>query len=335
MIAGSVTSWSWLPPSFWPLLLFAPPVLFWLYWRARRQRLLRRQWLPRRDARSRAAAWSSRCAVLSLLALLLALLRPVAGLEAALVRGPDVVFCLDVSWSMAAQDVAPSRFARALQSIAALAAEARDARFALVVFAGEAKLMVPLTGDVTAVALRAQHLAPGAELRGGTDLGAAIGVAAEALRAGGAGAGVGTGSIVLLTDGEDFAVTAERAAAKARETGFVVHCLGFGSEVGSKIVVETEAGQAFLRSASGDEIVTALDVTALRAVTEAGAGGYRDGGEPQALAQLYRREILPQAMQAQLAAGQVAAHRYQWPLLAALLLWMLRLLMSGLEERSR
>lgn len=320
-------------PWWWPLLLLLP-VAVWIGWR----RAVRRRALQRRTfggTEHRLLGVPTLVGARALLgvgfvvALAIALLRPVGGTESGEPAGPDVVFCLDVSWSMAAQDVPPARLRRAVAAIEATAAAAPGARFGLVAFAGEARLLVPLSKDLDAVTVMAGQLAPGAELRGGTDLGAAIGLAAVALQRGLAGAG----SVVLLTDGEDFGDAGRDAAASARAAGLIVHCLGYGTATGSKIAVETEAGQQFLRDASGVEVISALDDTTLRAVAAAGGGDYAAGTDPNALTALYRDRLQPRAAAAVRGdADHIVGHRFQWPLLAALLLWMLRRLMP---ERSR
>lgn len=319
-------TWTFAVPGWWPLLLLLPLVAAVGLWRQRRRAVRLREVLGEREpqlaGRPAHAALRAAAALFALACLALAWLRPVAGVEAGDAAGPDFVVALDVSWSMAAQDVPPSRLAAAVAELERLAPQARGARAGLVAFAGEARLLVPLTTDLTAVTGVAQRLAPGAELRGGTDLGAAIDAAAAALlRAGSRG-----GSVVVLTDGEDFGGAGRVAAENAAARGVAVHCLGFGTVTGSKIAVDDEGGQTFLRDVDGNEVVSQLEPATLAAMAAAGGGEYGSGAERGSLTALYAEGLVPRARE--LAVDEVdtaLAHRFQWPLLAALLLWMLRL----------
>ncbi|MCA8977165.1 MAG: VWA domain-containing protein [Planctomycetes bacterium] len=324
---------SFLIPPWWPVVLLLPLAAWIGHRRQRRRRDFARHALGRRQGGfvgRPVAQWLRIASHLGcLVAVAIALLQPVAGDEAGEPAGPDVLWCIDVSWSMAAQDVPPSRLQQAVKQLGALADRAPGARFGLLVFAGEARLAVPLTADLDAVRVMARGLAAGAELRGGTDLGAAVDQAAAALRRGGAAAG----SIVLLTDGEDFGGKGRAAAMRAREAGLIVDCVGYGTAVGSKIAIETERGQQFLRDAGGEHVISVLDRVALAELAAAGGGRYATGSDVTALAELYDGQLQPRAAAAAREDGRRrVAHRFQWPLFVALLLWMLALAM---QERCR
>jgi Ca-activated chloride channel family protein len=279
--------------------------------------------LGRRSFRRTRAA----CAALSVLLLGVAWLRPVVLGEAERL-GPDVVFCVDTSRSMAAADLVPSRFAAMLKELDTCLQQATAARAAVVAFAAEARLVVPLTGDLEAASWLAHELVPGTLGRGGSDLGRAIEAARALLQRSGS-----IGEIVLLTDGEDFGGGAAAAAAAALADGHRVHTVGFGSVGGSKIVVGEAGDGVFLRDGNGDEIVTRLDAIALAAVATAGGGAFVHASQSGALRALYRDELHRRTTALQLARGDaVLVPQYQWPLLAALLFWMLR---WCLPERRR
>lgn len=241
--------------------------------------------------------------------------------------GPDLVYCIDVSRSMAAADLPPSRFGAALAQLAACQQLALGARTGLVAYAGDARLIVPLTADRDAVTWLARELQPGTLGRGGSDPGRAIEVAQRALERAGGG-----GDIVLLADGEDFAGRGAVAAAAALAGGHRVHCVGFGQDGGSKIVVGERGDSTFLRDANGDDVITRLAADELAAIARAGGGSFVRAGT-DGLVSLYRDDLQPHAAAARLSRGEVATvPRFQWPLLLALLFWMLR---ACLPERSR
>ena len=243
----------------------------------------------------------------------------------------DVVVCLDVSRSMLAKDVSPDRLTRARAEIRALAETAKGDRLGLVVFAGEARVLVPLTRDLRSFAELADQADPTSVRRGGTDLGAAL----EAARAAFAGREGAAQAVVVLTDGEDLEGRGLAAARELRDRGVPVHAVGFGTPLGSKIAVPTEAGEAFLRDRAGTEVVSALDAGTLRRLAESTGGTYVDAAaRPRPLVDLYLDRILPTARAVLAAEGRPRREdRYQGPLLAALLLWSAGLALSDRRRR--
>jgi Ca-activated chloride channel family protein len=326
-------------PEGLPVLLAVP--LAWLLLhvldRARAARLIREA-----GARGRALASDlgvrqrrgrRRLAVAGLLLALLAVLQPVwgEGIRAVEQRGVDILVCLDVSRSMLARDVDPSRLESARREIRALASRVRGDRLGLVLFAGEARLTVPLTQDAVAFADLAAQASPLGVRRGGTDLGAAL---SEALRALGEASGEHE-AVVILTDGEDLEERGRTVARQCRERGVVVHCLGFGSTRGSKIAVGESGGERFLRDRSGQEVVSAMDPVSLREIAETAGGVFVDASDrPLVLVRLYEDRILPMARKSFDAEGRrERKNRFQWPLLAALGLWILELCLTDRRRR--
>lgn len=240
-------------------------------------------------------------------------------------RGADVVVCLDVSRSMLAQDEAPTRLARAQREIRSLAERAHGDRMAFVVFAGEARLLVPLTRDLASFSALAAQADPTAVRRGGTDLGAALTAALRALPEG-SGA---PGTVLLLTDGEDLAGTGLRAAQDLRERGVVVHCVALGSTAGAKIAVE--GGGAFLRAPGGGDVVSAMDPAGLRRLAATTGGEFVEtASETSALVGIHERRIVPLARRLQESdERRERVQRFQGPLLGAFLLWVLALARVG------
>ncbi len=325
-------------PQGLPLLALAPLVAILLSSRARaRRRRLEGLTGPRWDAlrvhaHPAGPGRSRHLFSAALLFALLALLQPrwgrLSGAEET--RRLDLLVCLDVSRSMLARDLRPSRLERAQAEIRALSETASQDRFGLVCFAGDARLAVPLTDDRRTYAGLVALAGPASVSRGGTDLGAALEKAMEALEGRGDAA-----AVILLSDGEDLEQRGREAAARCREQGVVVHAVGLGSARGSKIAIEAAGGEAFLRGPDGAEVVSSLDAAGLRAVAEATGGLYLDAGdERQPLQALYERALRPLAASAPAAEQErEPVERYQWPLLAAFLLWILELAWTGRSRR--
>jgi Ca-activated chloride channel family protein len=326
-------------PEALPVLLLVP--IIWILLHAldggRARRL--EQWLGQRgrllaaDLGEGERRVRRRLAVAGLLLALIALVQPIwgEGLRKAPQRGVDILLCLDVSRSMLARDFPPSRLERARSEILALAGRTTGDRLGLVAFAGEAQLIAPLTQDMESFAELAVTADPLAVGRGGTDLGAALEKALEKLEG-------QTGHhevVVLLTDGEDLEERGLRAAEQCRDRNIRVHCLGFGSARGSKIALEDQDGEAFLLDASGSEVVSAMDPESLQRIARTTGGEFLDASErPLPLLELYEMRIEPMVRKTfEAASRREQKNRYQWPLLAALLLWLLEFCLTDRKRR--
>ncbi|MFN0204766.1 MAG: vWA domain-containing protein [Planctomycetota bacterium] len=266
-----------------------------------------------------------------------ALLDPVWGEEKVSVqeRGIDILICLDVSKSMLARDLPPSRLDRAKRDITALAEHARGDRLGCVAFAGDAKLSIPLTLDRDTFVGLLEPLDPKSIARGGTDLGRAVDAALAALESGSENGKLGNHEVILLlTDGEDLAAQGLAAAKRAADRGVTIHCVGFGDTRGSKITINEEGTESFLKTGEGAEVVSALDADALRKIaTETGGEFIRADALSIPLVELYERRIVPKAKKTfDAALRRDKSHRFQWPLLGAVLLCLLDL---GLSERKK
>jgi Ca-activated chloride channel family protein len=302
MIAALAT-WSfdlaevvWARGPFWPLAVATPLVVFVvarLAARVRGRELAR--WLAelrgddagRREVRfgGGTSAWlRDGFGALAVAAGAIALLQPAWGparfRPAAAPRG--VVVCLDVSRSMEARDVLPTRLDRARRTIGDLVEGAQRAgvetRFALVVFAGSAHLAVPWTRDGNSFRRLVEGAAPADTRRGGTDLGSALALARVQIER-----HDGDALVVVVTDGEHLGDD-ERAREQARALGTPLLAIGFGSRAGSRVVLEDAAGgESFLQARDGSEVLSSLDVDGLeRLVAAAGGGAFVDGARVSA-----------------------------------------------------
>ncbi len=257
--------------------------------------------------------------------------------------GLDLCVCLDVSRSMLARDLSPSRLGFAHQALARLAERTRGDRLALVLFAGEARLRVPLTRDVGSFALLAATADPVDVAMGGTDLAAAIEAGTRALEAGQVRGAQGQaalrGALLVVTDGEDPSGAGRAAAEAARARGLRVHCVGLGSPLGSKITVTGPDGrERFLTDRQGREVVSRMDAASLRAMAEAGGGAFVDGSSSvQPLVAAYEQGVLARLEEDGRVAGPegegaALANRYRLPLGLALVLLLLEFALS--ERRT-
>jgi Ca-activated chloride channel family protein len=205
---------------------------------------------------------------------LLALARPQRGSRTTATRtgGHDVLFLLDLSRSMNAQDVAPSRLDAAKRAARLIARAEPDDRLGLAVFGGSAFLTLPLTVDHSAFGEFLDGAATIDLPDAGTDVGAAVAAAVQALLRDGA---AGSRAVVLLSDGEDLAGAVDSVLPSLGHAGVPVFTIGFGTTAGGPIPLR-RAGRdvGSLHDASGAAVVTRLDVATLRAVAAASGGSY-------------------------------------------------------------
>lgn len=177
-----------------------------------------------------------------------------------------LVVALDLSRSMDAADVAPSRLARARLKLLDLLERRAAGQTALVVFTTHAFTVTPLTTDVRTISSLVSALDSGIMPSQGSSLAAGLGKARALLEQ----TGLSEGSILAITDadatGRDRDVAAELA-----DDGYVVHVLAVGTEQGAPIA---EPGGGFLTDANGLVVVPRLEPAALQAVAAAGRGRY-------------------------------------------------------------
>ena len=180
----------------------------------------------------------------------------------------SVVVGLDLSASMLAQDVAPNRMDQARFKLLDLLKLRRDGQTGLVVFAGDAFVVSPLTDDTRTIAAQAQNLGPDIMPVQGSRADLAIGKAVELLQQ----ARSPQGGILLVTDGASDVGRARLAAADALKAGYTVSVLALGTDRGAPVPL---ANGSFLTDAGGRTVMPGLDEAALRTVASDGGGLYR------------------------------------------------------------
>lgn len=247
-------------------------------------------------------------------------------------RGLDLIFCVDTSRSMLARDLEPSRLARALQDIRAVLPELQGGdRAGLVVFAGQARLWIPLTHDLDSFRGLLDEVDTDIVKVGGTDLAAALRKALELADLDNAR----TTTVLLLTDGEDLAAAGQQAATELKDKGLVVYTVGYGSSMGSKITVQAEGKESFLRAKDGAEVVSRMDPESLRAVASVTGGEFvRADAMVLPLVELHRKRLVPMQKRSYDAGEETGKQaRYQWVLLPLLTLLLWEIALSGGRRR--
>jgi Ca-activated chloride channel family protein len=232
----------------------------------------------------------------------------------------DLIVALDVSDSMRADDVAPSRLERAKLAVERVVAARRGDRVGLVVFAGEAFLQCPLTTDRGAFRLFLDAATPDQIAVQGTDFSAALAVAARAFEAADEAAEARPRALLVVSDGEDHEGGLSAAADALRDGGVALLALGVGTEAGAAVPdVRRGRVRGVRRDRRGQAVVSRFEPGALRGI--AGDDGLvRVDRSGSAAAEVDR--ALDRLDRAVLTRDEVAAsaERFQWPLALGLLL---------------
>ena len=327
------------PSALWLLLLVPAAVALYARAQAQRREALRAFLGPgarvatRDQSRRRVAQAALVTGALACLVVALAGPRFGRTLRETATESLDLLVALDVSESMLAQDVAPSRLQRARLAIERIVEARPGARVGLVVFAGEAYLQCPLTTDRGAFRLFLDAAEPSLVPLQGTDIAEALRVTAAAFEE--AAEDDRPRAVLVVSDGEAHDGDAERQAGALRDGGAAVLAIGVGTEEGGPIPVSRRGGTpSTKRDREGNEVVTRYDDAALRAV--AGRGEVyrlgRRGGVAQAVTD--RLDGLDRAV----LGGEryeTYAERFQWPLALGLLLLLAERALALRAPRQR
>ena len=306
-------------PIFLVGLILVPAAALFLIWAAGRQRsalarlgdptLIRRlsaniNWRGRR--------WQTALRLLALGLMLFALARPQWGSEVREIQqeGLQVMVALDVSQSMLAQDVKPSRLDRAKLEIADLMQRLDGDEIGLVLFSGASFVQVPLTSDYQSALNYMDSAGPNSISRPGTVIGDAIRTAASAFDPELSSQKV----LVVMTDGEDKETDPLVAAQEAADQDILIYTIGFGTPEGEPIPEVNQFGETvdYKTDAQGNVVLSSLDETTLQSIAQTGSGEYyRASADGQELDSLLAE--IDQLQQAQLQSRFETRHieRYQ------------------------
>jgi len=273
--------------------------------------------------------------ILAVAAIFVALARPQMGFQWKEIKrkGIDILVAVDTSKSMLAEDVRPNRLERSKFGIMDFVSKLEGDRVGLLPFAGTAFLMCPLTLDYDAFKNSLDALDTQIIPQGGTDLASAI-YEAEAAFNNDANHKI----LILVTDGEDLEGEALSAAKAAKERGLTIYTVGVGTPSGELIpLVQGGKDGAFVKDEKGQPVKSRLDETMLQKIAETTGGRYEPlGQQAEGLEAIYREKLslvpkheLAERMQ------KVPIERFQWPLMAALILLLAEFVISDRKRRRK
>ncbi len=263
----------------------------------------------------------------ALILVIIALLRPQWGFheEEVTRRGVDIFIAVDVSKSMLAQDLLPSRLERSKMAVEDLVSQLKGDRVGLIAFAGSAFVQCPLTVDYDSFLQTVEDLDVNLIPRGGTDIESAI---EEARRSFNAGSESVNKVLIIITDGETHEGDPVAAAEKAARENITIHTIGVGTAAGDLVRVVDEQGEgSFLKNKEGDVVKSRLNEDLLKNIAFKAQGVYVKATPTQfGLDLVYHNKI--SAMEIKDVEGQTEkryTERYQIPLALALVLLLAEL----------
>ena len=269
------------------MLRFEDPAFLWLLWvipalvlvrligwRRRRAKLrklgdpeLLRQLMPHISKYRPTVKFVLMLAALALLIVMVA--RPQMGSKISNEKrnGIETMICLDISNSMLAEDVAPSRLDKSKMLIENLVDNFSNDKIGLIVFAGDAFVQLPITSDYVSAKMFLQNISPSLIQTQGTNIAQAISLASKSFTQ---QENIGR-AIIVITDGENHEVGAQDAAQMANKKGINVFILGIGNAKGAPIPM---GDGSYLTDNAGNTVMTALNEQMCRELAQAGKGQY-------------------------------------------------------------
>lgn len=263
-------------PAFLYLLIIIPVIIVIRLLEMRKRKLklkkfgdlsLLKQLMPDVSSSRRSLKFWLMIAALALLIVMLA--RPQMGTKISQEKrkGIEVIISLDISNSMRAEDVVPSRLDKSKMLVENMVDNFTNDKVGLVVFAGDAFIQLPITSDYVSAKMFLQNTDPSLIATQGTDLAGAIELSSKSFTQQDK---VGR-AILIITDGEDHEGGAIEAAEKARKNGIRVFVLGVGSTKGSPV---PDGNGGYMKDNSGQEVISALNEEMCKQVAQAGGGAY-------------------------------------------------------------
>ncbi len=260
-----------------PLLILI--FLYNLYWKSRRQREfgdlpLVKKLIPEKSTFKSSLKFG--LVILALASLVVALVNPQIGtkLETVKREGIDIVFAIDVSKSMLAEDIAPSRLEKSKQVVSQIINQLAGDRIGIVAYAGSAFPVLPITTDYGVAKMYLQSINTDMVSSQGTSLGEAIEMANGYFEKDSKTAKL----LVMISDGEDHSDGAEDAAAEAKKSGLKIITVGVGTAEGGPIPIRRNGVvESFKRDRQNQIVVTKMNRDVLEEIAKNTKGGYVDG----------------------------------------------------------
>lgn len=264
--------------------------------------------------------------LLAFVALILALANPRIGTKIETVKreGIDIVFAIDVSKSMLAEDVTPNRLERSKQIVSQIINALGADRVGIVAYAGSAFPVLPITTDYGSAKMFLQQMNTDMLSSQGTAISEAILLSNTYFDDAGANR-----LLVLISDGEDHEQNISDAIAQAKDNKLKVLTIGVGTEKGGQIPIKVGGNlQTYLRDLNNEVVITRLESQTLKDIASETGGSYVSGNISTKQVTDHFKNLVDTIEKTQFESQEVAEYdsKFQWFLGAAFFLLCLEML---------
>lgn len=239
--------------------------------------------------------------------------------------GKDIMICVDLSKSMDAIDIAPTRLEKIKHEMKRIVAEFSSDRLGVIIFSGEAFVQCPLTYDQAALNLFIETMNTGLVPSSGTDFAPPLRMAIQKMEQDNNRAKAKSKIIILISDGEDFGDETDEVIQEIESDGIKVFTLGIGTDKGGQI----RSGSSFKTDKQGNPVVSKLNSASLKSLADKTDGKYFEiNGTRNDVSRLINTisKIEGELMDARFV--DVTANKYYYFLTAALILLTLDVLIN-------
>jgi len=250
--------------------------------------------------------------LLALTCLIIGLVNPKMGTKIETVKreGIDIVFAIDVSKSMLAEDVAPSRLEKSKQLVSQIINNLGSDRIGIVAYSGSAFPVLPITTDYSVAKMFLQGMNPGIISSQGTSIDQAINLATTFIDK----KDKTNKLLIIISDGEDHSESSLNAAEEAKKLGLKIITIGVGSEKGGPIPLKRNGVvETFQRDQNDEVVITKRNPDVLKEIAKATGGGYVDGNSTKTVLD-YVKNALDNIQRTEFESTQMADFKsqFQW-----------------------
>ena len=261
--------------------------------------------------------------LLGLSFLILSLVNPKMGTKLKTVKreGVDIVFALDVSRSMLAEDIAPNRLEKSKQIISKIIDKLGSDRVGIIIYAGNAYPLLPITTDHAAGNMFLQNANPDIVSSQGTAINEALNLARTYYN----NDEQTNRFLVIISDGEDHQEDTKQIAQNIANEGLKVYTIGVGTEKGGPIPIKLNGSLiGYKKDRNGETVITQRKAPILQDIAEIGNGIYIDGNKTEVPVETIAK-IIGNAQKSEFETKQFSDYQdqFQWPLARALLVLVL------------
>ena len=268
---------------------------------------------------------------LALLVLVFLVARPQMGAKLEVVKrqGVEIMIALDVSNSMLAQDIAPSRLERSKMLLSRLFDDLDEDKVGLIVFAGDAYMQLPITTDFVSAKMFLANISPSMVPTQGTAIGEAIRLAMNSFTPDESA----DKAIIVITDGENHEDDAVAMAKEAAKRGIKVDVIGIGSSQGSPIPMNGQ-DRNFRKDGSGNVVITKLNEQMGQEIARAGEGLYVTADNTNSALRALSNEV-GKMKKSEIESKVYSEYDEQFPLLAWIALGLLLFDIFVLDTKNK